>query len=102
MKNDKIEKLYNDSRIDDRYSEVQTGMGFYAFVDCINKVEQATRENYDELVKVQNEYIEFLSEHLGSSSTYMSIHGIGVRKEDIEQGKQFREKIKLLNAEVKL
>lgn len=50
----------------------------------------------EELIKTQNEYIEFLGKELGNNATYLYVHGIIASDGIVKQGSDFRDKIKNL------
>jgi hypothetical protein len=52
-----------------------------------------------ELIKVQQEYIEFLGKELGDAAIFQHIHNIHASNEVINRGVRFREIIKRLDDE---
>lgn len=48
----------------------------------------------EELVKLQREYIEFLSKDISDNAGYLHAHGIITSQEKVEEGKTLRLKIK--------
>jgi len=52
------------------------------------------------LILLYREYIKFLEDEINKNAGYLNIHRVFPSKEDIEKGKELREKIK--EAEEKL
>ena len=49
-----------------------------------------------ELIKVQDEYISFLGNHISEHASFLFIHSIFTEDEDVEKGKEYRGRIEAL------
>ena len=53
------------------------------------------------LIKIQKEYIELLSNALNKNASFLMVHHITADKEDVEKGRELRAKIKELEDKIK-
>ena len=104
--------MYNDKLIKQFGKEMNIeGDSFYAvkqqYIKWLeNKVESEMCEansnavlgEVGELVKAQDEYIDFLHEYIGGLAVYLHIHQMSPTKKQIERGKILRDKIQKVRA----
>ena len=60
-----------------------------------------TDELKDKLIICLNDYATFLGKIIDANTVYLYIHGIKASEEEIQKGKEFRDKLESLISQIK-